>query len=191
MYFDGKAALLMRMRTWWKLLKGTLSGVYSEELEKRDYEFFIFIFPYDHCLWWYMERWMRKWLWVFLRLSKIDGTSGPFLSSFYKNDPHCKSGYQPSVTKDITSPSPPSLWLICFVTGNLRLVIALPFLSSHHPSDNHLFVLSTTLLCLSICFLDSTRKWNHMLFVFLWLLSLKHILQDWPRCCRWQNFILF
>ena len=84
MYFDGKAALLMRMRTWWKLLKGTVSGVYSEELEKRDYEFFIFIFPsYDHCLWWYMERWMRKWLWVFLRLSKIDGTSGPFLSSFY------------------------------------------------------------------------------------------------------------
>lgn len=35
--------------------------------------------------------------------------SNPFLSSFYKNDPHCKSGYQPSVTKDITSPSPPSL----------------------------------------------------------------------------------
>lgn len=84
MYFNGKAALWMRMRTWWKLLKGTVSGVYSEELEKRDYEFFIFIFPsYGHCSWWYMERWMHERLWVFLRLSKIDGTSGPLLSSFY------------------------------------------------------------------------------------------------------------
>ena len=32
--------------------KGTVCGLYSEKLEKRDYEFFTFIFPScGHCSW--------------------------------------------------------------------------------------------------------------------------------------------
>ena len=42
-------------------------------------------------------------------------------------------------------------------------------------------------------FLDSTYKWNHMVFVFLCLtyFTWHNALQVHPCCCRWQNFILF
>ena len=54
---------------------------------------------------------------------------------------------------------------------------------SPHPllSGNHLFVYIydyvSVLLCVFICFffLDSTYKWNHTIFVFVWLISLRII----------------
>ena len=69
------------------------------------------------------------------------------------------------------------LWLIYFVTGSLYLLVSLTYfthLPTPLPTGNHLFVLCiydfvSVLLCLFFCFLDSTYKWNHVVFVFLCL----------------------
>ena len=73
--------ILMRMRTWWTFLKGTLSLVDPEELENGGYDFFIFIFlSYGHCSVMVHEK--SKWiLWVFLRPSNIDSTGGHYFIS--------------------------------------------------------------------------------------------------------------
>ena len=41
------------------------------------------------------------------------------------------------------------------------------------------------------CFLDSTYKWNHKVFVFLWLISLSIISSRSIHIVKWQDFILF
>ena len=38
-------------------------------------------------------------------------------------------------------------------------------------------------------FLDHRNKWNHTVFVFLWLISCSIILWVQPGCYRWQDFI--
>ena len=58
--------------------------------------------------------------------------------------------------------------------------LPISFLPDPLSSANHLFVLciQNSVLCLSICFLflDYMCKWNHTLFVLLWLISLSIIL---------------
>ena len=51
------------------------------------------------------------------------------------------------------------------------------------------FILFTSLFY----FLDSTYKWYHPVFVFLYrtYFTKHNILQVHPCCCKWQNFILF
>ena len=49
------------------------------------------------------------------------------------------------------------------------------------------FIIFTSLLY----FLGSTHMWYHIVFVFVWLISLSIILWVHQCCCRWQNFILF
>ena len=67
-----------------------------------------------------------------------------------------------------------------FVTTNLCFLISSPFHPTPLPSDNHQFSLcvfefvSVLFVCL-FCSLDSTCKWNHMVLVFLWLISLSII----------------
>ena len=78
-----------------------------------------------------------------------------------------------------TFPTPyiSSPWLIYGVTGSFHRLTSLPCFacpSMTLPSGEHLSVLCTCdpvsiLLCLLICFLDSTFKWNHTGLVFLWL----------------------
>ena len=76
-------------------------------------------------------------------------------------------------------------------------------LYSHHfsslnlfSSGNHLFLLCiykcvSVLLYLSISlFLDSSCKWTHEIFIFLWLLSLSIPLVH-PGYHKWQDFIFF
>ena len=70
-----------------------------------------------------------------------------------------------------------SLWFICFIDGNLYLLI--PFTHFAHlptplPSGNHRFILCIYEVWFVV--LDSTYKWNHMLFVLLWLISCSIIL---------------
>ena len=46
--------------------------------------------------------------------------------------------------------------------------------------------------CCSFYFSDSTHKWEHTVFVFLWLILLSLIPSKVHPCCfKWQNFILF
>ena len=73
-----------------------------------------------------------------------------------------------------------SLWLIYFAAGILYLVISVTYFSSFLSpflSGSHLFSVSVSLfwLCLFICFLGSTFKWNHIVFVFLVLPSFRVI----------------
>ena len=70
------------------------------------------------------------------------------------------------------------LWLIYFVTGSLYLYFPHLILSSPNllTSDNYLFVLCiydsvSVLLCLFVCFSDSTYRWSLAVFIFLWLIS--------------------
>ena len=74
----------------------------------------------------------------------------------------------------ITSP-----WLIYFITGSLCLLI--PFTYFTHPPIPcqppvcSLYLWVCFCFVMFICFLDSTCKWNHAVFVFLWLNSLSII----------------
>lgn len=62
-------------------MDGTVSLVYSEELESRGYDIFIFIFPsFGHHPVMIREKVNAL---VFLRLSKINGTRGTFLILFH------------------------------------------------------------------------------------------------------------
>ena len=90
------------------------------------------------------------------------------------------------------------LWLIYFPIGSLYLLISLPhFFPPQLPpsSCNHLCVLcnyNCFYFITFIFFLDSIYKWNHTVFVFVWLISLSVIpLLIHPCCHRWQDFILF
>ena len=69
-----------------------------------------------------------------------------------------------------------SLWLTYFITGGLCLLMLFTYFTLTHtlPSGyHHLFSLSVSLFSFCFvslfCFSDSTYKWNHTLFVFLWL----------------------
>ena len=75
------------------------------------------------------------------------------------------------------------LWLIYFVTENLYLNLHL-FPSSAHFLSFWLPPICTLNLWLCfclvmfvdlLCFSNSTYKWNHIVFVFLWLISLSTI----------------
>ena len=69
------------------------------------------------------------------------------------------------------------LWLINFVTGSLYLLISLTYFFSpptHSPlATTYLFSVSMTPFLFShvdlLCSSDSTREWNHTVFVFLCL----------------------
>ena len=69
------------------------------------------------------------------------------------------------------------LWLIYFAPGILFLIISLtcffplPLLSGGCLLVLCIYISVSFLLSLFICFLDSTYKWNHRVFVFLWLIS--------------------
>ena len=77
----------------------------------------------------------------------------------------------------ITSP-----WLIYFITGGLYLLIPLTYFVSLTPlpSGNHPFfsvfmsLFSFCFVCL-FCFLDSTYKWDHRVFIFVRLISISII----------------
>ena len=67
---------------------------------------------------------------------------------------------------------------IYFATGNLYPLISLTYFSPPHSflSGNHLIALSVYDFLIMVVhlfyFSDSTYKWNHTIFFFLWLLSL-------------------
>ena len=68
--------------------------------------------------------------------------------------------------------------LVYFVTEVCTCSLPHLFLSSPLPYHICLFSEFITLLmfcCLFICFLDSTHKWNHTVFVFVWLISLSRM----------------
>ena len=52
---------------------------------------------------------------------------------------------------------------------------------------------SMNLVFCFVLFLDSTYKWDHMVFVFLWLtyFTQYNALKVHPCCLNWQDFILF
>ena len=73
-----------------------------------------------------------------------------------------------------------SPWLIYFVTESVYLLISLTYVA-HSPTSSPLatsclFSVSMILFLFCylylFCFLDFTYKWNHLVFVFLWLTSL-------------------
>ena len=74
------------------------------------------------------------------------------------------------------------LWFIYFATENLYLLLSLTYFSPppHPPqplATTCLFSVSLTVsvwLCSFICFylLESTYKWHHTVFVFVWFISL-------------------
>ena len=70
------------------------------------------------------------------------------------------------VSLDVSSaPSPWVLFPFCSIPPSLTS----PYTSCH--SALHLWV-CTHFPCQSVCSLNSTHEWNHMVFVFLWLISL-------------------
>ena len=77
-----------------------------------------------------------------------------------------------------------SLWLIYLIIGSPNLLISLTNFT--HPllpsllAPTSLFSVLWVCFCFLMfvhlfCFLDSTYKWNHIAFVFLWLISLSII----------------
>ena len=103
----------------------------------------------------------------------------------------------PLKKKKSNSPHVPFILLTPLFCNWTFLPLHLPhlFLSSPNPlpSSNYLFVLCicssvSVRLCVFISFLDSTYKWNHMAFVFVWRFSQHNTL--W---CRpiWQDLIVF
>ena len=55
-----------------------------------------------------------------------------------------------------------------------QLCVFFSTIPTPRPSGNHLFVLcicSLFIFCLGFCFSDSTCKWIHVVFIFLWLFS--------------------
>ena len=107
-----------------------------------------------------------------------------------------------------------TLWLIYFDWKFVPLNFPHLFYSSYPPhlfSSNHLFVLCTygsvsVLFVHLFGILDSTYEWNHMVFVFLWFISLSiipsrsiHVVINgkisffsWLKCvCVWERDILF
>ena len=89
---------------------------------------------------------------------------------------------------------------IYLVAGSLYLLISLTYyspLQNSLPSGNHLFCslyLWLCFWCLFIClvFLDSPYKWNHTVFVFLWLISLNIIpSRSIDVVANGKDFILF
>ena len=75
-----------------------------------------------------------------------------------------------------------SPWLIYYVTGGLYLLI--PFIYFAHspqpppfwqPPICSLYLWIYFHIVSSFCFLDSTYKWDHAVFLFLWLISLSII----------------
>ena len=85
--------------------------------------------------------------------------------------------------------TPPGL--IYFIIGSLQLLT--PFTCFAHPSSLTLGNCQD-ILCISefrfFFFLDSTYKWDHMVFVFLHLTYFtKHsALQGHPCCCKWHIY---
>ena len=89
-----------------------------------------------------------------------------------------------------------SLWVICFITGSLYPLIS--FTISHvflllMPLHLLLWQAPVCFLYLSLflftCLLDSTCKWNHMLFLFLCLtyFTLYNTLEMHPCCWKCQK----
>ena len=86
---------------------------------------------------------------------------------------------------------------IYFITGSLYFSI--PFTHFVHPSRLPPFcgppICSLYLwVCFvySVCFLDSTYNWTHMVLVFLWFISLSEYpyFEIHPYFCKWQDLIL-
>ena len=91
-----------------------------------------------------------------------------------------------------------SPWCIYFVTGSLPLP-SIPFTYFTHSCHPHfLWQLSMSLLlfCYAgsfVLFLDSTYKWNHMIFVFdsMTYFTYHTAIQVHQYCHKWQDFILY
>ena len=70
-------------------------------------------------------------------------------------------------------------WFIYFITGILYLLI--PFTHFTYPANLLLPLATPSLFSISkigfvfFCFFHSTYKWNHIVFVFLWVISLSII----------------
>ena len=88
------------------------------------------------------------------------------------------------------------LWLIYSITESPYLSLPLPILHIPWPLSplaiTSLFSVSMLffLLCL-FCYIDSKYKWNHMVFIFVWLISLNNILPVHPCYHKRQYLILF
>ena len=76
-----------------------------------------------------------------------------------------------------------SLWLIYFVTGSFYLLIPFTYfttfpLTPQTTTSLFCFCVSVSVLfhlIIYFVFLDSTYKWDHVVFVFLWFISLSKI----------------
>lgn len=76
---------------------------------------------------------------------------------------------------------------LSFVTETFCPWLAL-FISS---SPQHLATTIPLVDCLSLTVLDTAHKWNHVVFVFLWQISLSITFSRLIRCCHiLQNFLL-
>ena len=83
---------------------------------------------------------------------------------------------------------------IYFITGSLYLLISFPYFSwSLTPlaSSKHQFNLYIYESVSAVLFFDSTCKWNHTVFVFVWLVVFSIIPSRSICYCKWQDFILF
>ena len=73
-----------------------------------------------------------------------------------------------------------SPWLSCnnyyfLIPSSFSPIPSTPFPQSGNPQNVLCVYECFCLVCLFLLFLDSICKWNHMVFVFLWLISLSTI----------------
>ena len=89
-----------------------------------------------------------------------------------------------------------SFLLIYFIHNSLYVLISYPKLPFHFPSGSHsLFSVSINLFLsytyIHFYFVDSMYKGCQVVFFCLTYFPKHDILLVHPRCCKWQNFILF
>ena len=120
-----------------------------------------------------------------------------------QNGHHNKSSYDPSSYKIVTILS--TVFPVCtlyprdLLFYNRKLLPISPLYLFHKPPTsfpfgNYQFVLCTyKSVSVLLWFLDYTYKWNHMVFVFLFLTYLISHNTLWvhPCCHKWQDFIIF
>ena len=92
---------------------------------------------------------------------------------------------------NITTPG-----LTCLITEHLWLSTPFTHLAHCHSpplATTNLFSISMNLIFYCCCFFDSTYRWNHMIFIFLWLtyFTWHNALKIHPCCLKCQYFLLF
>ena len=139
----------------------------------------------------------------------VPGTQCIQYSYIFQNDHHGKSSYHLSPCKDIYIIIDNIPHLVHFISMThlfcnwkfVPLNFPLLFLSSPHspplwqPPVCSLYLWVSFCFVMFVhlfCFLDSTYKWSHTVFGFLWLISLSIIpsMSIYPFCHKWQYFIL-